>query len=601
LHPDLAPTRLRGYLQLNHGTDADGRNTVAPPDRPWYLGPVIIAQRDRPVRIRFVNQLPTGAEGDLFLPVDPTVPGAANGDRLRPGNRAVLHVRGSVTPWISAGLPEQWCTPADEPTPTSRGASFAAVPDMPAPDPGTATLYHPNQLSARLLWYHDHTAGTARLTVYSGQVGLWLLRDPVERELVADGVLPGDGIPLVIQDKTFVPDDDQLAVQDPTWDRTAWGGRGALWFPHVYMPNQNPYNASGTNPMGRWDYGPWFWPPYTGISRPPVPNPHHDPVARPWEPPVAPGTPHPSSVPAAYLDTPLVNGVAYPYLRVEPRAYRFRILNACNDRSLNLQLDRAASDAPMWPPDGSPNDPAAGEVPMVAAVPDPARPADWPTDSREGGVPDPAAAGPAWIQIGNEGGLLPEVAVVPSRPIGYVYNRREVTTLNVSAHALLLAPGEQADVIVDFSTVPPGSQLILYNDCPAPMPAFDDRYDHYTGGPDQRATGGPPPTLPGYGPNTRTILQFQVAGTPAPRYDLDLLRARLPRAYAASQPPPVVPQPCYDPAFGTRTTDPHHLPVHATTMTFTPPPATAPVTLPVRTRAIQQLFQPDHGRLSTQF
>ena len=88
--------------------------------------------------------------------------------------------------------------------------------------------------------------------------------------------------------------------------------------------------------------------------------------------------------------------------------------------------------------------------------------------------------------------------------------------LNVTDHTLLLGPAERADVIVDFSQVPAGSKLILYNDAPAPVPAFDPRYDYYTGDPDQTATGGAPTTLPGYGPNTRTIMQFQVqAGTAA--------------------------------------------------------------------------------------
>ena len=40
---------------------------------------------------------------------------------------------------------------------------------------------------------------------------------------------------------------------------------------------------------------------------------------------------------------PVVNGTAYPYLAVEPKAYRFRILNACNDRNLNLSLFTDAS------------------------------------------------------------------------------------------------------------------------------------------------------------------------------------------------------------------------------------------------------------------
>ncbi len=34
----------------------------------------------------------------------------------------------------------------------------------------------------------------------------------------------------------------------------------------------------------------------------------------------------------------LVNGTVYPYLEVEPRQYRFRMLNACNARFLNPQL-----------------------------------------------------------------------------------------------------------------------------------------------------------------------------------------------------------------------------------------------------------------------
>ena len=45
---------------------------------PHYLGPIIIAQKNRPVRIKFVNALPTGAEGYLFLPVDGTIMGSGS-------------------------------------------------------------------------------------------------------------------------------------------------------------------------------------------------------------------------------------------------------------------------------------------------------------------------------------------------------------------------------------------------------------------------------------------------------------------------------------------------------------------------------------------
>ena len=49
--------------------------------------------------------------------------------------------------------------------------------------------------------------------------------------------------------------------------------------------------------------------------------------------------PNPSILPAFTGDTILVNGKVWPYLEVEPRKYRFRILNASNTRSYRLQLD----------------------------------------------------------------------------------------------------------------------------------------------------------------------------------------------------------------------------------------------------------------------
>ena len=82
---------------------------------------------------------------------------------------------------------------------------------------------------------------------------------------------------------------------------------------------------------------------------------------------------------------------------------------------------------------------------------------------------------------------------------------------NVDLHSLLLAPAERADVIVDFSKFA-GQTLILYNDAPAAFPARIPSYDYYTGAPDLSPVGAPT-ILPGYGPNTRTIMQVKIAGT----------------------------------------------------------------------------------------
>ena len=46
----------------------------------------------------------------------------------------------------------------------------------------------------------------------------------------------------------------------------------------------------------------------------------------------------------------MVNGTAYPTSTVDPKAYRFRILNAANDRFLNLQL--YVADPTVTTPDG---------------------------------------------------------------------------------------------------------------------------------------------------------------------------------------------------------------------------------------------------------
>lgn len=53
--------------------------------------------------------------------------------------------------------------------------------------------------------------------------------------------------------------------------------------------------------------------------------------------------PNPSIVPFFLGDTILVNGKVWPYLEVEPRKYRFRILNASNTRGYQLYLDSGQS------------------------------------------------------------------------------------------------------------------------------------------------------------------------------------------------------------------------------------------------------------------
>jgi FtsP/CotA-like multicopper oxidase with cupredoxin domain len=596
MHSDLPKkTRLRGYRDLSPAFTNMSTQ---------YLGPLIIAKRDRPVRLKFTNMLPTGAAGNLPIPVDTTLMGSGMGPLTAAGapcdptavgatcasytqNRATLHLHGGNSPWISDGTPHQWTAPAGEATPYKKGTGARDVPDMPASGDGNLTFFWTNQQSNRLMFYHDHSLGITRLNVYAGEAAGFLLTDSVEEGLINNGTLPNIcpggptatceyryGIPLIIQDKTFVP--QNIAVQDTKWTNPSWGGYGDLWMPHVYEANQDPTSPAGANPFGRWDYGPWFWPPI-GIAADKS------------------TLPEPSTTPEAFNDTPLVNGTAYPYLTVEPKPYRFRILNASNDRAFNLSLFYS-----------DPTDPSGKEVKMVTAAPNttpgwPAGPfpdvAVWPTDGRNGGVPDPATIGPKIIQIGNESGFLPNTVIHPNQPVNYNYNRRDIVVLNVQEKNLFMGSAERADIIIDFSLVPPGSNIILYNDAPAPVPAGDPRQDYYTGNPDQASSGGSPSTLRGYGPNTRTIMQFRVAGTPSAPFNLANLQSALPAAFSASQPAPVVPQPTYPVASGGNALTEQYAKIQDYNMTFTPIGSTIPTTIPFQPKAIQELWDP-YGRMN---
>jgi FtsP/CotA-like multicopper oxidase with cupredoxin domain len=612
MHSDLPPTTLRGYVQVNNGTDAQGSNTLAP-DPIHYLGPTIIASKDRPVRIKFINKLPTGADGDLFIPVDTSVMGAGMGPLMMDvpagqpmnytENRATLHLHGGRTPWISDGTPHQWITPAGENTPYPKGVSVVDVPDMAPPEDGAMTFYYSNAQSARLMFYHDHSFGITRLNVYAGEAAGYIIEDDTEKKLVADGTIPAEQIPLIIQDKTFV-DADTIGMTDPTWN---WGtgmlmdGKrmpvtGDLWMAHVYMPNQNPYDISGYNAMGRWHYGPWFWPPVVA-EQGPIPNPYYiSPTETPGQPPEIPGVPHPSMGMESFFDTPLVNGTAYPVLEVDPKSYRFRVLNAANDRFWNLQLYQADPAAPT-------------EVRMVPAEASIVGAYDgWEADGRVGGLPDPTLVGPDMIQIGTEGGFLPSPVVLKSAPIQWNTSVVDFNVGNVDGGTLMLGPAERADVIVDFSAFA-GQTLILYNDAPAPWPAVDSRYDYYTGNEDLTDAGGHAPTLAGYGPNTRTIMQIKVAAAPAAEpFDLAALEAAFAGpdgVFTSSQEDIIVAQQSYSSAYGTAFsgTWPYWgiVRIFDKQLTFKTVDGTV-VTLPLEAKAIQdemgETFDKMYGRMA---
>jgi spore coat protein A, manganese oxidase len=142
----------------------------------------------------------------------------------------------------------------------------------------------------------------------------------------------------------------------------------------------------------------------------------------------------------------VVNGSTWPSLSVAPAKYRFRILNGCNSRFLNLA--------------------------MFQVLKDPGNEIKQKNNSKLGTeIP--------FYQIGAEQGFLPKVVMIKT---GYSTalpgNETIPATLSAAGspnQALLLGPAERADVIVDFSALPPGTVVRMINTAPdAPFGGFPD-------------------------------------------------------------------------------------------------------------------------------
>jgi len=274
LPPPYGKTTFWGYVDAN----------PAIADNPRYLGPVILAKKDRPVEFIVTNKLPN----KHILPVDTTLMGAEPNQNV---NRATVHLHGGFTPWNSDGGPFTWFTPDGQ-----TGVSFVNGTGVP----GQARYYYPNQQSARQMWYHDHALGITRLNAYAGIASAYLLSDNFEDSLIAAGLIPSTQIPLIIQDKSFNAD-------------------GSLWYPSQYeylnIPNlPNPWEPLSqvtvngfAGQTGRWES--------TGGTPPLI-----------------------SCVPEYFSDTILVNGAVYPVAGVPAAPVRFRVLNASQARFYNLQL-----------------------------------------------------------------------------------------------------------------------------------------------------------------------------------------------------------------------------------------------------------------------
>jgi spore coat protein A len=222
----------------------------------------------------------------------------------------VTHVHGAVGVGDeSDGYAEAWYLPdaGNIPAGYARQGSWhgffkgkAATKFGEAWGPGFATFLYPNLGRASADWYHDHTLGMTRLNVYAGPAGFFIIRGgPAGDAAVLDqrsgspAMLPG---PAPREGDRFPPNrpyrEIPLAIQD-----RAFNADGSLFYPDTRA----------------------F---FDGVNGPYIPATDIAPL---WNP-------------EFFGNMIIVNGNTWPFLSVEQRRYRFRLLNGCQSRFLILDF-----------------------------------------------------------------------------------------------------------------------------------------------------------------------------------------------------------------------------------------------------------------------
>jgi FtsP/CotA-like multicopper oxidase with cupredoxin domain len=312
-------------------------------------------------------------------------------------NPIITHVHGAHVGPESDGYPEAWYLPAADNIPPGYATQGTLVNQYGTPTnnaPGVASFTYPNTQPSTTLWYHDHTLGMTRLNVYAGPAGYWLIRDVGGGETgLISGTLPGPA---------------PVAGDDPNFSAATRAGIREI--PIVIQDRS--FNADGS----------LFYPDNRAFFEGVTPNKLKIPFIGD---PKRPSDISPIWNPEAFFNTMVVNGTTWPVLNVAQAKYRFRLLNGCNSRFLNLAMF-------VVNPDGT----LGQEIPFY--------------------------------QIGAEQSLLPSVVTVFTGSKGG-------QPAADPQEALLMGLAERADVIVDFENLPNGTRVRMINTAPdAPFGGFPD-------------------------------------------------------------------------------------------------------------------------------
>ncbi|GLI39388.1 VCBS repeat-containing protein [Geobacter hydrogenophilus] len=339
----------------------------------------------------------------------------------------VTHVHGAHVMPHSDGYPESWWLPG---TPGTKGIPATYVEHGTRYDQantantiaGSAYFNYLNSQPATTIWYHDHTLGMTRLNVYAGPAGFWLIRGGAND--TAAGVLPGPA-PTVGQDPNLTPAtrnairEVPIVIQDRSFD---WADAAGNTLPTSVGATQ----AKLFYPASRLFFD-GFTGPYIGGTGTPT----------------GPSDISPILNPEAFFNTMVVNGTTWPKFTVAPTKYRFRFLDGCNSRTLNLSMYVVTAGV-----DGKWG--TADDVKTATEIP--------------------------FYQIGGDQGFLPKVVKITK---GFATALPGNGTIPVAVAApsteqgLLLGPAERADVIIDFTGLANGTHVRIFNTGPdAPFQGF---------------------------------------------------------------------------------------------------------------------------------
>lgn len=424
----------------SYGPDADPTPTVAPDPNSQFNYPAYTIETisNTPVDVRWINDLvdKNGKFLKHLLPVDQTVHWANPLQECMDGSERtdcagtnpkvyrgpvpiVTHVHGAHVNSHSDGYPEAWWLPAARNIPKGYATSGSLFDDSTGSNLGNlgyADYSYRQDQPATTLWYHDHSLGMTRLNVYAGPAGFWLIRGGVfdkgkdgatGKKAVLPGPAPvaGDTV-LELNAPDLVPGTDDvrssireipIVIQDRSFNDD-----GSLFYP------DNRAFFEGLRPNELFiDFAP------------------DSDVLPIWNP-------------EAFFNVMVVNGVSWPSLDVADARYRFRLLNGCNSRFLNLALFVLNSDGSL-----------GQEIPFY--------------------------------QIGAEQGFLPQVAEIQTGFATLLPGNGKMpvpVAASDPAQALLMGLAERADVIVDFGGLPDGTVVRMINTAPdAPFGGFPDDPD----------------------------------------------------------------------------------------------------------------------------